>query len=208
MRKYSPEKISKLKEFRKKGYSIHELMDKFSMPKTTVWHHIKDVKIPKKYRLELKSRQGGSKQKSQNDWRKAKKEAKKLLKNTNKNDLMLLSLINLYWGEGSKRKGFIFTNTDEDMIKVFLKCLREIFKIENERISLRIRIGQKMSSRYCINYWKNVAKISEENIIIDKNRRHNRTKSEYGICRIRIKKGSYLFKVIMSLKEELISKLS
>ena len=49
VRVHSSTKIRKLKQLRRRGYSLNELVKTLSIPKTTVWHHVKNVEIFKKY---------------------------------------------------------------------------------------------------------------------------------------------------------------
>ena len=45
----------------------------------------------------------------------------------------------LFWGEGSKqRNGVAFTNSDVEMMRFFLRFLRQSYGVEDERIRLRI----------------------------------------------------------------------
>src|SRR3989344_9244017 len=80
MRVHSLNKIKKLKELRKKGYSINELVNKLSIPKTTVWHHINNVVVPPKYLSILKSKIGGSSKRKQKNLEIADNLAKEILK--------------------------------------------------------------------------------------------------------------------------------
>jgi hypothetical protein len=206
MKRYSDKKIEKLKRFRKKGYSILQLVDEFQMPKTTIWHHIHNIKLPEDIIEKIKSRQGGSKVRARKQWSKAKRVAQKVIKpiDLEKNAPIILAL--LYWAEGNKR-GFIFTNTDGEMIKVFLKILRESFGVKNEDISAMIRINNFQDKNKCINHWRKVTKIPIKNIGVDLNPKQNKSKLEYGILRIRVKKGGYLLKLVNSLNKELTSEL-
>src|ERR1039457_4206663 len=45
----------------------------------------------------------------------------------------------LYWAEGSKGKNTLsFCNSDVDMMKLFMRFLREFFEVPNERILFRL----------------------------------------------------------------------
>ena len=70
MKIHSSEKLKKLKKLRKKGYSINELVRELSIPKTTVWHHVHNIKIAPKYISLLRSKIGGSHQKKREKFRK------------------------------------------------------------------------------------------------------------------------------------------
>ena len=55
------------------------------------------------------------------------------------NDEMFRMLCLLYWAEGTKRRdAVVFTNSDPDMMRVFITLLRNCFSVSNEAITLRI----------------------------------------------------------------------
>ena len=121
---------------------------------------------------------------------------------------MPVILASLYWGEGKKRGGFLFTNTDEKMIKVFMKILRNYFYIKDENIQAVVRICDPMDPSECIKYWKNVTNLSLENIKLNRNNRQNKSKTKYGMCRIIIKKGGYMLKLTSCLITEMAHKIN
>lgn len=204
MQKYPLEKIAQLKKMRKRGLSISELMTAFSMPKTTIWHHIHGIKLPEKYIANIKSRQGGSKVRSQNDWDRADKHAKEILKSVNKYPYSLLAM--LYWAEGNKRD-FIFTNTEGAMIKLFLHILKNYFGVEEKRLKLTIRIFSNLNKKVCIKYWSNMTGLSKNKFIIYLNDGGIKGKAKYGICRITIKRGGYLHKLTFSLINNILQEM-
>lgn len=198
MRIHSIEKIRQLKNFRKKGYSINELVIKFSIPKTTVWHHVHNIKIPKKYAIILKSKQGGSANRKQINLEKAKQCAQELLNSSSKEFLIVISM--LYWGEGSK-KVCEFINSDGRMIQIYLVILRKILKIPEKSIKPTMRIFSGMNENECLNYWSKITKITKNNFLVRFNDGGIKCKTKYGMCRITIKKGSYILKIMHSLIE-------
>src|SRR3989344_3063982 len=98
MRVHSLDKIEQLKKLRREGHSIEELVKILSMPKTTIWHHIRGIKLRKKYILKLKANQGGSRLKKERDLIRAKDEARALFDSEHRYLVSLLSM--LYWAEG------------------------------------------------------------------------------------------------------------
>lgn len=206
MKKYSQKYINSLKQDRKNGASIHSLMIKYNMPKTSVWHHIKNIKLSKHHKSILRSNQGGSKIRKKEDLNKASVEARKLLKNVNILNVAPVILASLYWGEGNKRS-FVFTNTDEKMLQLFLKILKRYWGIDNRRIQLLIRVTDKMNKGSCIEHWTKVTKIPVKNIKIDVNSKQNKSKTKYGICRVTIRKGSYGLKLTHAVINEIIARM-
>jgi len=196
MRVHSREKIEKLIDARKRGMSILDLVKEFSIPKTTIWHHIHTIKLNKSQIKLIKSKQGGSKKRSESQWRDAKTEAEELLKSVDKSFYILFA--SLYWAEGNK-KGFVFTNTDGKMIKLFVLILKKYFHIQREDIKITIRIFSNLNEKKCVQYWSKILDFPKNEMRIYMNDGGTRGKAEYGICRITVKNGGYLNKLIASL---------
>lgn len=75
-----------------------------------------------------------------------------------KHELLLIGTA-LYWGEGYKKQlkshsPYIdFVNSDPYMIVLFLRFLREILEIPEEKIKLSIRIHSNISERSTLAFW-------------------------------------------------------
>ena len=200
MRVHSKEKLKKLKELRKRGYSINELVGKLSIPKTTVWHHVHAVKVLSKYIPSLNSKRGGSAKRTRENWEKARERAQELILGSYREFLIILAM--LYWGEGSK-KVCEFINSDGKMIKIYLTILRKILNISEKDIKATMRIFSGMKKVECLNYWSHITQIPKKRFIIRFNDGGRKGKTRYGMCRITLKKGSNILKLMHSLKEQI-----
>lgn len=196
MRVHSIEKIRELKKLRKKGYSINELVEKLSIPKTTVWHHIHNISVPSKFASILRSKRGGSSKRKQRNWEEAQKFAQKLLNSPKRELAIIISM--LYWGEGSK-KVCDFVNSDGRMIQVYMAILKNVLNIPKESLRVTIRIFSGMDRRACLDFWSRVTKIPKEKFIVRLNDGTTKSRTRYGMCRITVKKGHNIFKLMHSL---------
>lgn len=196
MRVHSLQKIQRIKELRKLGHSINELAEKLSVPKTTVWHHIREVKVLPKYLPVLNAKRGGSRKIKEKNLQIAKEKAKILLQGSNKK--LAIALAMLYWGEGSK-KVCEFINSNGKMIQVYLKILRDYLNIPNNSIKVTIRYFSGMNKNKCLNYWSIITGINRGKFIVRFNDGGTRGKTKYGMCRITIKRGHKILKLIHSL---------
>ena len=207
MRVHSIKKIKELKRLRKKGHSITELVKELSIPKTTVWHHIHNVEVPPKYAAILRARQGGSSERKQRNLEKARKRAQELLSSPNRH--LSIAIAMLYWAEGSK-KGCQFINSDGRMIRCYLTILRDVFNMPEESIKPTMRIFSGMDRKECLNYWSRITKIPKHKFVIRFNDGGTRGRTKYGMCRITVRKGGNISKLIQSLidqaSEEIITK--
>ncbi len=205
MRVHSDEKIEQVKEMRSLGLSIGEIVIKTLMPKTTVWHHIRNIEIPPDYDEVLRAKRGGSKERSQKGWVMAKNLAKELLDGENRQFAIAVAM--LYWAEGSK-KVCEFINSDGNMIGLYLHFIRNILKLPEARIKPTMRIFTGMDQAECMRYWVELTKIPAENFVIRYNDGGLRGKTRYGMCRITIRKGVNILKLMHSLRIDVISEFN
>ncbi len=199
MRVHSDIKIRKLKQLRKTGHSIHEIMNKLGMRKTTVWHHIQGVEVLPKYKEILRSKRGGGKARKERNTMLAVDKAKKIFKDSNKE--LIIAFTMLYWAEGSKGTPE-FINSDGRMITLYLQILRDVLFIPNESIQVTIRIFTGMNEKECVKYWSSITKMPRKNFIIRMNDGGTRSRTRYGLCRIGVKKGGHFLKLMHALIDE------
>jgi hypothetical protein len=196
MRVHSETKINKIKELRLAGHSINEIVMALSVPRTTVWHHIQHLTVAEPFKQALLSKRGGSTIRYQKDWREAEIRAKEIL--TGEQATLAISAAMLYWGEGGK-KDCTITNTDPRLLQLYLKFLYDVIQIPPEHINFSIRIFTGMEPEECLNYWASNLNIDINTFIIRYNDGGIKGKAKYGICRLTLKKGSKLLKLMHSL---------
>lgn len=192
-------------KLRKTGHSLPEIRKVVARGNSTVFKYIKNVKVLPEYKNILKSKQGGSRNRSEKEWTLASKKAKDILPVvTTQGKLLLLTA--LYWGEGTKSELNII-NSDPDLLRVFTECLFEI-GVTRDMLRVTIRIYEDTPEHRARKYWAEVLGIPEGNIL-----RANVLKGEkngklrYGMCRVRVVKGAPYFKLIMSMIELVKSKI-
>lgn len=84
-------------------------------------------------------------------------------------ELMIVGA-SLYWGEGTKSAGrnktqrLVFTNSDPDMIRVFLRFVREVLNVPEERIGGELYVHNHAHIQTAINHWVRVTKIPKPRI--------------------------------------------
>ncbi|MBY0110649.1 hypothetical protein K2Y00_01440 [Patescibacteria group bacterium] len=176
-----------LVNLRMNGKSIPEISRETGIAKTTVQRHIKSVVVPEKFREALKQKQGGSKQRAAALREHITNEARALVGAISKRDLLLL-LVALYWGEGTKRD-FSIINSDPALIQTFICSLRAI-GISKERLSISIRTHTDVAVTPAKVYWARtigmpLKSIKRVEIIEGK----KKGKLPYGMCRVRVISG-------------------
>lgn len=204
MQIHSNQTIDRLKVLRKKGYSIHELMRAFSLPKTTIWHHVHKIKLSPEKVLRLRSAGGRtSSARKQLAIKRAEKEAFKIVNSDLRYHVSLLSM--LYWAEGDNKNNFSFVNTNDDMIKLVIQILDRCLSVKKDQLLITIRYFTGMNRDNCLNHWSKVTGVPKNQIRMYYNDGGSRGRKEFGMCRIAVKKSSYLFKLVRALINNIVN---
>ncbi len=180
-----------------------QISDKLKISKSTVYYHLKSVKIPPKSMEKLKARMKGSQILRERNIVLSRKVAKREIRSIERKDLIIIASI-LYWAEGAK-KDFTFTNTDPEMVKVFVFILREVYGIRNDDLKISLRLYEDLDELECRRFWSNIIGLSlGENTSINVLFGSKKGKLKYGMCRVRVRKSGQLLKEFNSVKERAI----
>lgn len=70
----------------------------------------------------------------------------------------------LYWAEGYKAGTTLvdFANSDTEMVQVFLRLLREIYQVDEDRIKIYLYCYANQNPESLVLFWSNLLKISEQ----------------------------------------------
>lgn len=125
----------KIIELRKTGHSLPEIRKILKRGSSTVFQYVRGVEVLPEYQTILREKQGASKMRALARWQEARKKAEDIIKNLNTAEKLLIASC-LYWGEGAKRD-FSLSNTDPQLIQVFLACLRNL-GVTDDRLRVSI----------------------------------------------------------------------
>lgn len=189
--KTSNEKILKIIKLRKDGLSLNEIHKLVPIGRTTIYSYLKNIKT------DFDLRNTGSVRKARAEWEYSKNYASKLIKNISKDGRMLV-LACLYWGEGNKTE-LNLINSDPNLVRVFVNCLMDL-GIKREDLLVSIRIYEDINIEKAKNFWAKTIGIKSYlirsvNILVGK----KIGKLEYGMCRIRVRKGGKYYKILISM---------
>ncbi len=191
--------IEKIKDMRSKGFSLPEIKKELGIGHGTVFRYIKGVEILPEYRELWNKKRGGSIRRKMEDELKAKQEAETVISHL---DLTgkLIFLSALYWAEGNK-KDLNFMNSDPNMIKVFITGIQEVFGVTYDRIRVSIRVFEDLNQESCIAFWSSITGVSPEKFSkIEVKLGKKSGKLPYGMCRVRVLKGSPLLKKLTAIR--------
>ncbi len=199
-RKVTLEEIRKIKLLRSQGHSIIEIGNELKRPKTTIFRYIQDVKVLPEFLKNWAGKRGGSKKRQLLKEKKSLEEARELISELSYREKFIL-LSALYWGEGSK-KSFGLSNTDPNLIRVFIACLKDVFKIDKTRLRVSIRIYEDLNKEKCLDFWSGITGIQKENFVnVNILAGKKKGKLEYGMCRVRVLKGGDFLKKIVGVNK-------
>ena len=152
-------------EMRKRGCSYSEIENRLHIPKSTLSYWLKNIKLTPEQVKKLNEKR--TKTAKANALKKISRTLRMIeevkisssqdVKKISKKELWLMGIV-LYWKNGNKtnlKKGVHFSSSDPDMIKLFLKWLRDIGGIRDEEIRFDIFIKGNRKS-------KNIGKIIDE----------------------------------------------
>lgn len=201
------EKIEKIRFLRSQGRSLPEISNEVKVSRTSVLRYIKNVQILPEYLSEWAGKRGGSRKIRLRKEAQALEEGKKFIDRLSKREKMLF-LCALYWAEGTK-KDFSLSNTDPNLVKVFVECMRDVFNLEDDKFFINVRLYEDLDKEKSLEFWSKVVKIPKENlkgvnILVGK----KKGKLEYGMCRVRIARGGDLLKKIMGTNRAVFESLS
>ncbi len=197
--------IAALKEDRRNGASIIALTKKYGLAKTTVWHHVKDISLTAA-QMKLLKRNGGLIL-GQRRQETAIAQAEPLIAKMQEESIWPAVFASLYWSEGTKKNEFVFTNTDDLMMRVMLSILRKHLGLCNEDFKIMIRVTRSHDQRLCRAHWAKVLDIPARQISFDMNDKQNSSKSRYGVCRLTVRRGSSYLRMVHCLIQGLAGKM-
>lgn len=188
---------NQIKSLRQRGYSISEICKILGRGKSTIQRYVKKVVVLPEFADTLKRKQGGSIVRAERLWKESEYEAKKLLKKISKKEKLLI-LAAIYWGEGTKKELNII-NSDPDLIRVFISCIKEIGVNQND-LRVSIRIYDSINIDEAKKYWAKVCGVNIKNIInVNVLKGKKEGKLPFGMCRVRVTNGAKSFKLIISM---------
>lgn len=169
---YAVECKEKALELRNQGYSINEIVQKLGIAKATASVWVRGVVLSEraKRRLENRLEIGRKNYYHSVAVKKAKKEMAVVRIESEAYDTVrkihcdldnkkLLCAL-LFWAEGGKSKPYIdFTNSDPNMIRVFLHLLRDCFNINESKLYAIVHIHEYHNDNEIKHFWSDITKI-------------------------------------------------
>lgn len=195
--------INKIKLLRQKGWSMPEIRKELKIGYGSIFRYIQEVEILPRYKKIWFGKRGGSTKRKKIAEEKARKKAEKLISKLSQKEKIIF-LTALYWGEGSKGD-FGLSNTNPELIKVFIKGLRSLFNIPTKDLRVSIRIYEDLDRNKCLQFWSKITGVPVNHFVsVNILKGKKKGKLPYGMCRIRVKKGGNLLKYIVAIRNQVV----
>ena len=212
-------------KLRMAGRSYNEITRLIKVPKSTLSGWFTDLELPKEATKRLKDRVHAAsirgliaRNKNQTTLAEARSTemhngGKKLIKYISKRDLLIIGT-SLYWAEGYKRPVVIrgktrtshrvsLTNSDPDLICVFLQFLRETCRVPNEKITIWIRYFDHQDPAYLLDFWQKRCNIPYGNfrktlqtVSISSQRKRSYNSLPFGVAQISVNSTNLYHKIM------------
>ena len=216
------------------GHSYNEITAKLGIPKSTLngWFRGLILSDTAQTRLRARMSQGtlnafikrnklqthAAEQRAQA----TRKEAAQLVQPIQDDVLRVIGAA-LYWAEGYKRlkvrdgkermgHTISFVNADEVMIRTFLKFLKNILEIPDEKVHLYMRLYKSINESVALHHWMHVTQLPKKNfhkttylVSIASQRKRPYNRLPYGTLQVEIrdtKKFHYLMGLIEGVKNQ------
>lgn len=221
----------KARKMREKGISIIVIARDLGVSKSSVSSWCRDIILTAKQNKKLELNKGISVKTGQRMGAEANKQkrlqaikisedwAKKHIKKVTKRELLLVATA-LYWSEGSKSdntSGFIFVNSDPEMVLVMKLFLIDILEVPKEEIVCSIQINRIHEKRIdtVLNFWEKLLQLDKNQfkrpyyVETKVSKVYDNYDTYYGICRLFIRRGMNLkykmLGLIKALKYDVLS---
>ena len=203
-KKVTQETIQKIRLLRKKGWSLPEIKRAVSIGQTTIYRYVKGVTILPQYKNAWLDKKASSIKRKRFAEIEAKNQAENTIQSISKKEAILF-LTALYWGEGSKND-FGLSNTDPDLVKIFVRVLKEFFGISEERLRTSIRIYEDLNREKCLKFWSKITDVPVDKFVsVEVLKGKKKGKLPYGMCRVRVQGGGNVLKYVVALRKQTIA---
>lgn len=117
----------------------------------------------------------------------------KIKKTLSKEDMFLYGVgLGIYWGEGNKNPAIPsirITNTDPDLIRIFIRFLRYIYGLSEKRFSYSIVSFNDIDPEEARSYWSKELKINPKKfgkitVVPAQGKGTYKRKSRFGVCTV------------------------
>jgi transcriptional regulator with XRE-family HTH domain len=209
---------------KEEGKSIKKIAETLNVSKGTVSLWVRNIELTQKQKkrlekncgrgsYEARMRGGETRRKIHYEKRKKYQENGREFFKKNKDDILFISGVMMYWCEGTKQNNkntVDFSNSDVCMIKIFLRFLKQFYDIKNDDISIYIHCYTTVNSVDIIEqYWsrelelpKSCFKKTRVNVVSKASKRKRPINSlPYGTCKVVVYRTDIIQSIYGAIQE-------
>lgn len=189
---YTNDIVNNARELRKEGLSCRAIGQKLQVSDGTIGRWCKDILINTKQLIKAEETRNKIKT----------SEVEFLQTLLLDQDLAKLSVSLLYWCEGTKypqSKAVSFSNSDPNMIVLFVKLLRESFPLEEKKFKIHLQLHSTHDKKKMFEYWSDLLDIPENQFwvpTITEAKNKMKRQDYFGTCTVRYHDYTILLKMI------------
>ena len=210
----NPEKREKARELRRQGWRITDIAKELDAHKDVIREWCRDIELTDKQIEQIA--ENNPKWRAQHiGAQKIKLEAlTQRLKyqldgreHVQQGSLLYLMGAMLYWGEGAKhRQRMRFTNTDANMLKLFMKYLRQELNVPDDKFIIRVMTHSENQDEWLTieEYWRNLLELPQATKIqlqLKIGTQSRKKRYPYGICAIDVYSIEIVQKIFGAIQE-------
>lgn len=212
-------------KLRMTGRSYNEISKLLCISKSTLSNWFSNLELPEKAIGRLKERiktasLRGLLARNKNQTylaearaKKTRREGEKLIRKLSKRELLLIGSA-LYWAEGYKKPvikngrprtfhNVSLTNSDPELIAIFLRFLKEVCGVPEEKIIISIRTFEHQDKTYILDFWQKNSKIPYSNfrkvlqtVSISSQRKKSYNSLPYGVAQVSVSSTPLFHKIM------------
>jgi transcriptional regulator with XRE-family HTH domain len=214
-----PEKRERARELRQMGWSYKQIVDELGCAKSSVSNWCNDIQLSPQQHEDLKKRQieGSRKGRGNSNIARINRESglaqRRLYQETGREKARegrLLHVVGcmLYWAEGAKsrRNTLQFANSDEVMMTLFVRFLREELAVADEKLKIQIHCYAQDEAEVTRieTYWLDMLHLPRTalyptQVLVGSNKRRNRLTN--GVCSVRVSSTELLMHILGAIQE-------
>jgi transcriptional regulator with XRE-family HTH domain len=186
---------------REEGASINEIARRTGAAKSSISRWVRDIELSEEQRETLRIAAYNGQVKGRTMHAGLRREARRLAQEDGRmraqqDDALFAAGCMLYWAEGSKDRNRVeFTNSDPDMVRLFVRFLKTYWNVRDEeiRITCNLFADHVERQREIEQVWLDVADLSRRslrkstvNVYSKYSKKKRRNRLPYGTCRVSV----------------------
>ena len=208
-------KRERARELRRMGWSYSEIVNELGVAKSSVSNWCSDIKLlPKQHNaiqeraLEKMAASTGPETNRKNALKQRRQYQAAGREKAREGRFLHVVGCMLYWAEGAKtvRNRIHFANSDEQMLMLFVRFLREELHVPEDKLKVQIHCYARDNVEECRieDYWLNLLGLRrdtlyETQVLNGSSKRHNRL--ENGVCTITVHSTEVLMHILGAIQE-------